>query len=263
MTWPPSGVNLTAFDSRLSTICLSRRASAIRRMPWAMSALSVSCLSSARAETTRMASLSRRPSANLRQVEPDAAGLDLRHVEDVVDHVEQVLPALVDVAAILAVFLCAERAEHARLHDLGESDDGIERRAQLMAHIGEELRLGLVGLLGPGLLLGIFVGEVGELVGLVLQRLLRGAQVRNRPHQPLLALHQPFFVRLDGGDVGADRDIAAVLGAPLADVQPAAVVELRLEGARARQLAFARRPSERHDRLAPGFDDRLVGRCRT
>jgi hypothetical protein len=119
---------------------------------------------------------------DLRQVGPDAAGFDLRHVEDVVDHVQQILAALVDVAAIFAVFIGAERTEHRRLHDLGEPDDGVERRAQLVAHIGEEFRLGLVGLLGSRFFLGIFVGEVGELVGLVLERLLRGAQVGDRPH---------------------------------------------------------------------------------
>ena len=120
-----------------------------------------------------MASLRSGSSLDLLEVEPDAAGLDLRHVEDVVDQVEQVLAALVDVAAYSRYFSVAERAEHARLHDLGEADDGVERRAQLVAHIGEELRFRLVGVLGAGLLLGVFLGEVGELVGLVLQRQLR------------------------------------------------------------------------------------------
>ena len=80
-------------------------------------------------------------------------------------------------------------------------------------------------------LLGVFLGQLGELLGLPLQRLLRGAQVGDRRHQPLLAVDQLLLVQLERGDVGADRDVAAVLGAPLADVQPAAVVELRLEGA--------------------------------
>ena len=191
-------------------------------------------------------------------IEPDAAGLDLRHVEDVVDDLEQVLAALVDVAAIFAIAVGAERAEHARLHDLGEADDGVERRAQLVAHIGEEFRLGLVRLLGPGLLLGIFLGQVGELVGLALERLLRLAQVGDRRHQPLLAVHQLFFVRLECGDVGADRHVAAVLGAPLADMQPAAVVELRLEGAGARALAFAGH-LRAHHRLAARRHHGFVG----
>ena len=122
-----------------------------------------------------------------------------------------------------------------RLHDFGEADDGVERRAQLVAHIGEEFRLGLVGFFGAGLLLGIFLGEFGR------SSLLRGAQIGDGRHQPLLALDQLFFVRLERGDVGADRDVAAVLGAALADVQPAAVIELGLEGAGAGHVAGRRR----------------------
>ncbi len=91
------------------------------------------------------------------------------------------------------------------------------------------------------------------------QPLLRGAQVGDRRHQPLLAVDQLFLVRLERGDVGADRDIAAVLGAPLADVQPAAVLELRLEGARARNARAAGDDLVAHHRLAAGGDHRLVG----
>ena len=72
------------------------------------------------------------------QVELETSGLDLRHVEHVVDDVEQVFAAAVNVAAVLDIFVGAERAEHSRFHDLGETDDGIQRRAQLVAHVGEE-----------------------------------------------------------------------------------------------------------------------------
>jgi hypothetical protein len=41
-----------------------------------------------------------------------------------------------------------------------------------MTHIGEEFRFRLVGFLGAGLFLGVFVGEVGKLLGLPLQRKL-------------------------------------------------------------------------------------------
>ena len=121
------------------------------------------------------------------EIEADAASLDLRHVEDVVDDVEQILPAAADVAAILAVFLGAERAEHARLHDLGETDDGVERRAQLVAHIGEEFRLGLVGFLGAGLLDGVVLGEFG-------QSLLRRTRGR-RPLPSAASRYAPAFPR--------------------------------------------------------------------
>ena len=85
-----------------------------------------------------------------------------------------------------------ERPEHARLHDLGEADDGVERRAQLVAHIGEELRFRLVGLLGAGLLLGIFFGELGQLLACC----DCAPQVGDRRHQPPLAVDQLLLVRL-------------------------------------------------------------------
>ena len=81
-------------------------------------------------------------------VELVAAGLDARQVEDLVDQVEQMLPGIVDVARIFAVGLVAHRPEHLVGHHLGEAEDGVERRPQLMAHRGEEARLGEVGFLG-------------------------------------------------------------------------------------------------------------------
>ena len=170
------------------------------------------------------------------QVELHPAGLDLRHVEDVVDDFEQIVAAGQDVVTVFLVFFRAERAEHAAAHDLGESDDGIERRAQFVAHIGEEFGFGLVGFLGAVLFLGIFFGEVGEFDGLPFELGLRAFQIDHGGAQPKVVVDQLLLVLLDAGDVGADRDIAAVLGAALADMQPAAVVELRLEGARARRL---------------------------
>ena len=140
-------------------------------------------------------------------------------------------------------FVRAQRAEHGGFHDLGKADDGVERRAQLVAHIGEEFRFGLVGVLGAGLFLGVFFGEVGELIGLQLQRLLRFAQVADGRDLAFFALDQLLLVQLDLGDIGADRDIAAVLGAPFADMHPAPVVELGFEGAGAGRLdVVAARP---------------------
>ena len=51
---------------------------------------------------------------DLLRIEAYAPGLDLRHVKDVVDDLQQILPALMDVAAVLAIFLGPERAEHPR-----------------------------------------------------------------------------------------------------------------------------------------------------
>ena len=74
-------------------------------------------------------------------VQLELAGIDLGEVEDVVDDVVKMLAALVDE---LGVFRLArlERAHHPQLERLGETDDRVERRAQFVAHIGEELRLG-------------------------------------------------------------------------------------------------------------------------
>ena len=53
MTRPPSGVNLTALDSRLTRICLMARRSASSGTESCTSAFSVSRFSLARPETTR------------------------------------------------------------------------------------------------------------------------------------------------------------------------------------------------------------------
>ena len=69
-------------------------------------------------------------------------------------------------------------------------------------------------------------------------------------------------------DVGADRNIAAVLGATLVDLQPAPVAELRLEGTGALRLLFAEddlrvnqgRRSALHDLDIRGADPDSFGR---
>src|SRR3546814_16610862 len=56
--------------------------------------------------------------------------------------------AAADVLCIFTVLRISERPEQSLLHDLGETDNGIHRRAQLMAHRREEGRLGVVRPLG-------------------------------------------------------------------------------------------------------------------
>src|SRR6476661_10084178 len=79
--------------------------------------------------------------------ELELAGLDLRHVENVVDDMEQVLAALMNHACIVPIALLPQSAKQLPIEDLRESDHGVERRPELMAHIGEELRLGAGGAL--------------------------------------------------------------------------------------------------------------------
>ncbi|CDP51104.1 hypothetical protein [Devosia sp. DBB001] len=75
------------------------------------------------------------------------AGLDLGDIEDVVDHGEQVLAGgadLLEIGNLLAAPIELGLFEQ----ELGIAEHGIERRAQLMAHLGEELGLGAIGALG-------------------------------------------------------------------------------------------------------------------
>ncbi len=72
------------------------------------------------------------------KIEDKLAGLDLRQIEHVVDEPKE-MPAI--------AFKPFEHAEHffrrlainAVRQELGIAQDGVERRAQLVAHIGEKL----------------------------------------------------------------------------------------------------------------------------
>ena len=90
------------------------------------------------------------------------AGFDLGQIEDVVDQREQVLAAAEDVADEAALLL-GHLADQAVLEHLGEADDRVERRAQLVRHVGEEL--------------GLHPARVLELDVLLLQRLLEALEL--------------------------------------------------------------------------------------
>src|SRR5215467_6903192 len=76
------------------------------------------------------------------EIEFKLAGLDLREVENLVDEAKQVSTSAVHALQRLQRLFRAE-ARRVGDHHLGQSDDGIERRAQLVAHTGKELRLAL------------------------------------------------------------------------------------------------------------------------
>jgi hypothetical protein len=97
----------------------------------------------------------------LRQDQLHAPGFDLRQVEHVVDETQQVLAIdldvgqrLLDVGRHLAVQLVQDH--------LREAQDGVHRRAQLVAHVGQE------GGLGPAGLLELQVQRAQRLRGLLL-----------------------------------------------------------------------------------------------
>ena len=90
-------------------------------------------------------------------VELELAGLDLREVEHLVDEAKKVgTGAIYALQWLLRLF----RTEARRVgdHHLGQPDDGVERRAQLVAHAGDELRL----VLARHLQLTALVLDLGE-----------------------------------------------------------------------------------------------------
>ena len=70
----------------------------------------------------------------------NAPGLDLGEIEHLVDQVEQVLAGTLDAGRrlleIVEAVILGVLAQH-----LDDADDGIKRRAQLVAHVGQELAL--------------------------------------------------------------------------------------------------------------------------
>ena len=73
-----------------------------------------------------------------------AAGLDLREVEDAVDHREQALGGVADHQQVVALHPRQRRGQQ----QLGDPDDAVHRGADLVAHVGQELALGAVRPLG-------------------------------------------------------------------------------------------------------------------
>jgi hypothetical protein len=200
---------------------------------------------------------------DIRAIEPHAAGLDAGHVEHVRNDGEQRLAAFADMRAIVEIARVSEVAEGLLLHHLREADDVVERRPQLVAHIGQELGFGAVGALRMGFLFEVAFGEFGELRCLQFESLARAPQVGDGRHQPPLGIEQLFLMAFQRGNVGADRNIAAIFGASFVDLQPSPVAEPRFVGPRAGLRALAdgnlrlhlRRRAHRHQLPIGGAGD--------
>src|SRR5262249_41579471 len=74
--------------------------------------------------------------------ELELARLDLRQVEQVVDQRQEMAAGGMNVLEIFAIALVADRAEALLHHDLGETDDGVERGAYLVADPCEKIGFG-------------------------------------------------------------------------------------------------------------------------
>jgi hypothetical protein len=90
---------------------------------------------------------------------------------------------------------CVTLVDGILLQDFAVADDRVQRRTQLVRHVGEEVRFGSIGLVGGVTRHFQFLYEVGQL----------------------------GFVLFQFGDVGIDRDHAVVGGFSLADLDPTAV----------------------------------------
>src|SRR6516165_392921 len=137
----PSFVNLQALLSRLSRICRSRIGSTVN-------APKVLLRVDDEAVLVLLGKLSggsddlvdQRCSPHGLWVELELSGLDLRQVEHLVDEAKEVCPSAIYALQRLLRLFGAE-ARRVFDHHLGQPDDGVERRTQLVAHAGDELRL--------------------------------------------------------------------------------------------------------------------------
>src|SRR5690349_20091462 len=129
MATSPASVNLIALPTRLIRTCVKRRPSP-RPLDFEPKFLV------GRQRLKRAANgLRDILNAVIRQFEYQLAGFDLRQVEHVIDQAQQVF------AVGLKAFEYAEHllgwlAVSAVRHQFGVAQDGVERRAQLVAHIG-------------------------------------------------------------------------------------------------------------------------------
>ena len=135
-----------AFDKRLRQIWRSARSSAHSRGKFGLEHLVDDDAAIGGAQLEQMvAILDDADQRNRFLIELVAAGLDARQIENLVDQAEQMHAGIMDIGGIFLVSRHRVLAEDFRLHHFGEAEDGVERRAQFVAHLREEARLRDVG----------------------------------------------------------------------------------------------------------------------
>src|SRR5262249_6197815 len=137
----PSFVNLQALLNRLSRICRSRMGSTVNvpRFSWA-STMRRFLFFLARWPAGARALFVMGSYCHGWWFELELSRLDLRQVDHLVDEAKKVSSSAVHALQRLLRLFCAE-ARGVFDHHFGQTDDGIERRAKLVAHAGYELRL--------------------------------------------------------------------------------------------------------------------------
>ena len=192
---PPFGVNLTALVSRFQTTCCSRSGSpdtgpGVRidaclrsRMP----------LASAAGRTDSTAASTIGGELDPLHVEPDLAGDDPVHVEQVLDQLR--LRARVALDRLEARGAVSASSASRAQQDLGPAEDRVERRAQLVRERREELVLHQADALDLGARRALGLEQPRALVGGALRLLVQPRVVdrdrglrRDADDQPLGAL---------------------------------------------------------------------------
>ena len=105
---------------------------------------------------------------NFREIERQVSGVDLGHVEHVVDQLAEVAATREDRGQIFELALVQRTVRLVR-ENLGEADDRVQGRTELVAHRGQELALGPAGLLGGHLGLEQLPRLVHELLDIALR----------------------------------------------------------------------------------------------
>ncbi len=145
---PPSGVNLIALLSRLTVIWTELRGIGDDRGEAGLHVYGHRVVLALRERFHERPDLVQRLGhLELREGELHPAGFDLREVEDVVDDLQQQPPRSQDVLHV-AVLLLVQGPEGLVLEHFREPDDRVQRRAKLVTHLRQELRLGPAGCLG-------------------------------------------------------------------------------------------------------------------
>ena len=138
---PPSGVNFTALDSRLSSTCLSRSSSA-RTGPTSGGHLEAEpdAVPVARSRIRATPCSKRRRTSTGASPAPSRRPPPWRGRGSSLSSSSRCRPERQDVAEVLLLSL-VEVAEHPLEQHLGEADDRVQRGPQLVRHAREELRL--------------------------------------------------------------------------------------------------------------------------
>ena len=214
----PAAVNLIALPTRLTITCRSRAASPTTSGGTSGATRETSSSPFWCARTPRVRSVSpmssRRSNGSGHEVEP--AGLDAREVQQVVDQAEQRLGRVLERRQVLALHAPQRRVEQQLRH----ADHRVHRRADLVAHVGEEVALGAARGLGR-------LARLLQLLrGLLLLRHVAGDRVdqpllderRRLPRQPAVGAVRPAIAVLEQQRALAGRVALGFLGGGVAVV---------------------------------------------